>query len=198
MCGIGVHTCTQAMRVNRMPMKWKPLRQLPCGQKALPLHIAAPGQSLCLAQQAWRAARCRAGMASAGIVLQHIMRSAVLSLHLSGAGGCHAHNVGVSLLAALNMRKGWAADSEDQYVQLAIEAAADVGSLAALRADLRAHILASPLCDAPGFTEQLEAVYRHLWRETPLRAASSGGGDVVSADAASGAAAVAPAAQASS
>ena len=71
------------------------------------------------------------------------------------------------------MREGWVADSEDQYVQLAVEAAADVARLAALRADLRAHILASPLCDAPTFTAQLEAVYRRLWRNTPLRRASS-------------------------
>ncbi len=111
-----------------------------------------------------------------------------LSLSLSGAGGCHAHNVGVSLLATLNMREGWVADSEDQYVQLAVKAAEGVGRLAALRADLRAHILASPLCDAPSFTVQLEAVYRRLWRETTLRGAVSGG-------AASGADAVTPAAE---
>lgn len=121
----------------------------------------------------------------------------MLSQSLSGAGGCHAHNVGVSLLAALNMREGWVADSEDQYVQLAVEAAADVGSLAALRADLRPHILTSPLCDAPSFTVELEEVYRRLWRETPLRAKDSDGAKI-SADAASTAAATAPAAEATS
>ncbi len=122
---------------------------------------------------------------------------ALLSFLVSGAGACHAHNVGVSLLAALNMREGWVADSEDQYVQLAVEAAADVGSLGALRADLRPHILASPLCDAPSFTVQLEEVYRRLWRETPLRAAN-GASSKISADQASAAAAVAPAAEATS
>ena len=97
---------------------------------------------------------------------------AQLSPSLSGAGQCHAHNVGVSLLAALDMREGWVAASEDEYVRLAVEAATDVGRLAALRAGLRADILASPLCDAPNFTAQLEDVYRRLWRECPLRPAS--------------------------
>ena len=106
--------------------------------------------------------------------------------------------MGVSLLAALSMREGWVADSEDQYVQLAVEAAADVGSLAALRADLRPHILTSPLCDAPSFTVQLEEVYRRLWRETPLRAANCASACTkICADTATSAAAAAPAAEAS-
>lgn len=96
----------------------------------------------------------------------------VLNVLHMGAGRCHAHNVGVSLLAALDMREGWVAASEDDYVQLAVEAAADVGSLGALRAGLRARVLASPLCDGPGFTRQLEDVYRCLWRECPLRPAA--------------------------
>ncbi len=67
------------------------------------------------------------------------------------------------------MRKGWVAASEDDYVQLAVEAAADVASLGAMRASLRARMLASPLCDGLGFTRRLENVYRRLWRECPLR-----------------------------
>ena len=97
---------------------------------------------------------------------------AQLSPSLSGAGQCHAHNVGVSLLAALDMRDGWVAASKDEYVRLAVEAATDVGRLAALRAGLRADVLASPLCDAPNFTVQLEEVYRRLWRKCRLRPAS--------------------------
>lgn len=79
--------------------------------------------------------------------------------------------MGVSLLTALGMREGWVAASEDEYVRLATEAAADVGSLGALRAGLRAHLLRSPLCDGPSFTRGLEAAYRRLWRDCPLRPA---------------------------
>ena len=42
------------------------------------------------------------------------------------AGGCHAHNVGVSLLTTVGLGKEWVAHSTDEYVQLALRAAADV------------------------------------------------------------------------
>jgi hypothetical protein len=42
------------------------------------------------------------------------------------AGRCHAHNVGVSLLAACGLSAGWVAASEDEYVQLAVDAASDI------------------------------------------------------------------------
>lgn len=42
------------------------------------------------------------------------------------AGRCHAHNVGVSLLAACGLTAGWVASSEDEYVQLAVDAASDI------------------------------------------------------------------------
>ena len=78
-------------------------------------------------------------------------------------GGCHAHNVGVSLLDAMGMREGWVARSEDEYVRLAVATAADISKLAALRGRLRTHMLSSRLCDAPTFVRQLEDVYRQLW-----------------------------------
>ena len=73
------------------------------------------------------------------------------------------------------MRNGWVAASEDEYVRLAVQAAADVPSLAALRAGLRARVLGSPLCDGPAFTRGLEAQYRRLWRSCPARSAGSTG-----------------------
>ena len=91
------------------------------------------------------------------------------------AGRCHAHNVGVSLLAVLDMRSGWVAASEDEYVRLAVQAAADLPALAALRAGLRARVLGSPLCDGPAFTRGIEAQYRRLWRTCPARCAGSTG-----------------------
>lgn len=42
------------------------------------------------------------------------------------AGRCHARNVGVSLLAACGLSAGWVAASEDEYVQLAVDAAYDI------------------------------------------------------------------------
>ncbi|CAK0734281.1 hypothetical protein CVIRNUC_000409 [Coccomyxa viridis] len=90
-------------------------------------------------------------------------------------GRCHAHNVGVSLLAVLGMRGGWVAASEDEYVRLAVQAAADVPGLAALRAGLRARVLGSPLCDGRAFTRGLEEQYRRLWRDCPARSTSSAG-----------------------
>lgn len=78
-------------------------------------------------------------------------------------GGCHAHNVGVSLLDAMEMREGWVAHSEAEYVRLALQAAGDIDALAALRGRLRGHMLASRLCDGPAFVRQLEDVYRQLW-----------------------------------
>ncbi|BDA40757.1 probable UDP-N-acetylglucosamine-peptide N-acetylglucosam [Coccomyxa sp. Obi] len=92
------------------------------------------------------------------------------------AGGCHAHNVGVSLLDAIGMREGWVAQSEDEYVRLAVAAAADIAKLAALRGRLRMHMLSSRMCDAPTFVRQLEDVYRQLWlrRAAVSRGAAAG------------------------
>lgn len=92
------------------------------------------------------------------------------------AGGCHAHNVGVSLLDAMGMPEGWVAQSEDEYVRLAVAAAADISKLAALRGRLRTHMLSSRLCDAPTFVRQLEDVYRQLWlrRAAVSRGAAAG------------------------
>ncbi|KAK9823008.1 hypothetical protein WJX81_006345 [Elliptochloris bilobata] len=41
------------------------------------------------------------------------------------AGACHAHNVGVSLLEAVGLQRGWVAASHDEYVALAVAAAHD-------------------------------------------------------------------------
>ena len=110
-----------------------------------------------------------------GNFAQSQLRSCPFTVYTSGAGRCHAHNVGVSLLARLGMRGGWVAASEDEYVRLAVQAAADVLGLAALRGGLRARVLGSPLCDARAFTRGLEAQYRRLWRDCPARSAGSTG-----------------------
>ena len=59
----------------------------------------------------------------------------------------------------------------DEYRAKAVAHAGDVACLAALRGTLRQTMLASPLCDAPGFVSRLEDTYRRLW----LRWAARGG-----------------------
>jgi len=57
----------------------------------------------------------------------------------------------------------WICADADAYVVRAAAAAADREALAALRADLRARLAASPLLDGAGFTRRLEQLYRTLW-----------------------------------
>lgn len=91
-----------------------------------------------------------------------------------GAGACHAHNVGVSLLNAVGLQRDWVAATQDEYAALAVAAARDVQGLAALRAGLRARMLGSPLCDGRAFVGRLEDTYRDLWRRW-LRGEGRGG-----------------------
>ena len=44
---------------------------------------------------------------------------------LTLAGGCHAHNVGVSLLHAVGLQDGWIARTQQEYLELAVAAAQD-------------------------------------------------------------------------
>lgn len=78
-------------------------------------------------------------------------------------GGCHAHNVGASLLTALGLQDEWLAKTEEEYVSLALKGAQDTAQLAQLRSGLRDRMLSSPLCDGPGFVRQLEETYENLW-----------------------------------
>jgi hypothetical protein len=82
---------------------------------------------------------------------------------LTLGGHCHAHNVGVSLLTTVGLADEWVAYSEDQYLELAVRHASNVPALARLRQALRPRMVASRLCDGPGFVLGLEAAYRRLW-----------------------------------
>jgi len=58
----------------------------------------------------------------------------------------------------------WVAPDLAAYVELAVRRAFDIPALAALRAGLRAHVKASPLCDAPRFGCNLSEALRRAWR----------------------------------
>jgi len=67
----------------------------------------------------------------------------------------------------------WVAGSIDGYVRLAVEKSRRRGEVAALRATLRTRFAQSPICDAPRFARDLEALYRELWRRHCASAAAT-------------------------
>jgi protein O-GlcNAc transferase len=69
------------------------------------------------------------------------------------AGQQHASRVGVSLLSAVGLTEFIAHDAAE-YARLTIALAHDAPRRAALRATLRARLLASPLGDGPGFARR--------------------------------------------
>jgi predicted O-linked N-acetylglucosamine transferase (SPINDLY family) len=71
------------------------------------------------------------------------------------AGFCQLWHLGLPELAA---------ESVEQFVEVAAELARDLRRLAALRSGLRDRMERSPLMDAVGFARGIESVYRELWR----------------------------------
>lgn len=58
----------------------------------------------------------------------------------------------------------WIAESEDDYLELAVRKSKDIETLAALRATLRERFMASPLGDAQGYARAFESHYREMWK----------------------------------
>jgi predicted O-linked N-acetylglucosamine transferase (SPINDLY family) len=83
---------------------------------------------------------------------------------LSLRGDRHAGRMSASILQAVGLSE-WIAETPEQYIAIAQHAANDLPRLAALRDGLRARMQASRLCNAQGFTRELEAVYRSLWTQ---------------------------------
>jgi len=69
---------------------------------------------------------------------------------------------GRSILSNLGLPELIAYDHE-QYVQIAISLARDLDRINALRRDMRARMLASPLMDAAQFAHDVETAYRSMW-----------------------------------
>jgi predicted O-linked N-acetylglucosamine transferase (SPINDLY family) len=57
----------------------------------------------------------------------------------------------------------WIANSEDEYIDIAVALAGDLPKLAQLRAGLRAQMQASALMDEHGFARKVEAAYRQMF-----------------------------------
>jgi predicted O-linked N-acetylglucosamine transferase (SPINDLY family) len=74
-----------------------------------------------------------------------------------------ASRAGFSLLSSIGLGE-LAAQTEEDFVRMAVELAGDIPRLADLRATLRRRMLASPLMDAPRFAQNVEAAYRSMWR----------------------------------
>jgi protein O-GlcNAc transferase len=70
--------------------------------------------------------------------------------------------VGESVLNSAGLAD-WVAAGDDDFVRQAAAMATDLPRLAALRAGLRAQMLASPLCDAPRCARHLELALRGMW-----------------------------------
>ncbi len=70
----------------------------------------------------------------------------------------------VSILTLLGMTD-WIAETEEQYVAIAVEKAKDIQGLAALRANVAGMVENSILGDAEGYARLVEAEYRDIWRK---------------------------------
>jgi predicted O-linked N-acetylglucosamine transferase (SPINDLY family) len=85
---------------------------------------------------------------------------------VSRAGWCQLSNLGLTELAA---------DTPQQFVQVAVQLANDPPRLKALRQKLRQTMEQSPLMNAPLFARSIEAAYRKMWKTWCDRQAESGG-----------------------
>ena len=82
---------------------------------------------------------------------------------ITRAGNCHVSRVGVSLLSNIGAPE-WIAQSDGDYLRIAVELANDLPRLAELGSTLRPRIESSPLMDARGFARDIEDAYRAVWR----------------------------------
>jgi protein O-GlcNAc transferase len=83
---------------------------------------------------------------------------------VSRIGGTAVGRAGLSQLMNLNLIE-LAADSDEKFVEIAIDLANDLPRLAELRGSLRGRMLRSPLMDGERFARNMEAVYRQIWSE---------------------------------
>ena len=78
------------------------------------------------------------------------------------SGDRHSGRVGASILTRVGLAD-LVTGSTAAYVEKAVALANDLDRLSTLRGELRGRLERSPLCDAPGFTRDIEAAYREMW-----------------------------------
>ena len=78
-------------------------------------------------------------------------------------GDRHSGRVGASILTRVSLAD-LVAETEADYVEMAVALANDLDRLSAMRRDLRSRMQMSPLCDAHTFARDVEAAYREMWR----------------------------------
>ena len=83
---------------------------------------------------------------------------------VSLAGASAVSRAGLSQLSNLGLPE-LVADSEDDYLTIAVRLASDLEGLAELRSTLRPRMEASVLMDGVRFARQIEQSYRAMWRE---------------------------------
>ncbi len=85
------------------------------------------------------------------------------------AGRSHVSRVGVSLLTNVGLPE-MVAESEDEYLRIAVELGRDVERLVNYRLNLRDKMLGSQLLDAPFFAREIEGAFRQMWISSVLGA----------------------------
>lgn len=78
------------------------------------------------------------------------------------AGQTFVSRMGVSLLSNLGLTE-LIAQTEDQYIAIAMALATNLEKLNALRLSIRPRMETSPLLDQARFTQNMEAAYRKMW-----------------------------------
>ena len=81
---------------------------------------------------------------------------------VSLAGQSHVSRVGVSLLSNVGLPE-LVAESEDEYVRIAVELAGNAERLLSYRATLRDRMRGSQLLDAHSFSREIETAFREMW-----------------------------------
>ena len=93
------------------------------------------------------------------------------------AGRPSVGRLGATILHGLG-QAAWIAESEEQYVVIAVKLAQNWDGLAQVRASLRGQLQQSCLMDEGGFTRELEQVYRSMFEAWASRS-GSGPGDAL-------------------
>jgi predicted O-linked N-acetylglucosamine transferase (SPINDLY family) len=79
-------------------------------------------------------------------------------------GDSHVGRVGTSLLSTLQLEE-LIAQSEQEYLEIAIQLAQDRERITLFRETIRSWMSVSPLCDSEAFAYKIEAAYRQMWRK---------------------------------